>query len=185
MADQQHFDVFLSHNSADKPAVREIEARLRERGISAWLDVYNLLGGSPWMEEIEQALRACDTCAVFMGPSGLGPWQNQEMRAALNRAVRERDAYRVIPVLLPGAKPDQVPDFLSLHTWVDFRRGLDDAEALARLIASIKGEPYVGSAYALSEQDWIFPSYRELGAALVRDVDAVSPPELLTVRVAV
>ena len=30
----------------------------------------------------------------------------------------------------------------------------------------------VGSAYALAADDWIFPSYRELGAALVRDVDA-------------
>jgi 2-oxoisovalerate dehydrogenase E1 component alpha subunit len=30
----------------------------------------------------------------------------------------------------------------------------------------------VGSAYALGTDDWIFPSYRELGAALVRDVDA-------------
>jgi 2-oxoisovalerate dehydrogenase E1 component alpha subunit len=30
----------------------------------------------------------------------------------------------------------------------------------------------VGSAYALGVDDWIFPSYRELGAALVRDVDA-------------
>jgi 2-oxoisovalerate dehydrogenase E1 component alpha subunit len=30
----------------------------------------------------------------------------------------------------------------------------------------------VGSAYALGIDDWIFPSYRELGAALVRQVDA-------------
>jgi 2-oxoisovalerate dehydrogenase E1 component alpha subunit len=30
----------------------------------------------------------------------------------------------------------------------------------------------VGSAYALGTDDWIFPSYRELGAALVRQVDA-------------
>jgi 2-oxoisovalerate dehydrogenase E1 component alpha subunit len=30
----------------------------------------------------------------------------------------------------------------------------------------------VGSAYALGTNDWIFPSYRELGAALVREVDA-------------
>ena len=29
----------------------------------------------------------------------------------------------------------------------------------------------VGSAFALTEQDWIFPSYRELGAAVVRGVD--------------
>jgi len=31
----------------------------------------------------------------------------------------------------------------------------------------------VGSAYALEESDWIFPSYRELGAAVVRGVDLV------------
>ena len=31
----------------------------------------------------------------------------------------------------------------------------------------------VGSAFALSESDWIFPSYRELGAAVVRGVDLV------------
>jgi 2-oxoisovalerate dehydrogenase E1 component alpha subunit len=32
----------------------------------------------------------------------------------------------------------------------------------------------VGSASALARQDWIFPSYRELGAAVVRGVDAGS-----------
>jgi 2-oxoisovalerate dehydrogenase E1 component alpha subunit len=31
----------------------------------------------------------------------------------------------------------------------------------------------VGSAFALEESDWIFPSYRELGAAVVRGVDLV------------
>src|ERR1044071_7163541 len=29
----------------------------------------------------------------------------------------------------------------------------------------------VGSAFAMEESDWIFPSYRELGAAVVRGVD--------------
>ncbi|HJP64961.1 MAG TPA: thiamine pyrophosphate-dependent enzyme, partial [Actinomycetota bacterium] len=31
----------------------------------------------------------------------------------------------------------------------------------------------IGSAFALEESDWIFPSYRELGAAVVRGVDLV------------
>jgi 2-oxoisovalerate dehydrogenase E1 component alpha subunit len=31
----------------------------------------------------------------------------------------------------------------------------------------------VGSAFALEESDWIFPSYRELGAAVVRGIDMV------------
>ena len=39
--------------------------------------------------------------------------------------------------------------------------------------ASLRGQEaaQVGSAFALADADWIFPSYRELGAALVRGVD--------------
>jgi pyruvate dehydrogenase E1 component alpha subunit len=39
--------------------------------------------------------------------------------------------------------------------------------------ASLLGQEaaQVGGAYALAEQDWVFPSYREMGAALVRGVD--------------
>jgi len=131
MTDEKSFEVFLSYNHADEPAIRAIEQHLRENGIAAWLAKHDLLGGDPRMEEIEQALRGCKTCAVFMGPSGLGPWQNQEMRAALNRAVRKQDTCRVIPVLLPGAHPERVPDFLSLRTWVDFRDGFQSGRSLA------------------------------------------------------
>ena len=47
----------------------------------------------------------CATCAVFIGPGGLGPWQNEEMRAAIDRRVGESQGqFRVIPVLLPGTE---------------------------------------------------------------------------------
>jgi TIR domain len=80
-------DVFLSHNSDDKPAVEALAIRLRAAGMEPWLDKWNLIPGNPWQEEIEQALDACRTCAVFIGVSGIGPWQNAEMRAAINRRV--------------------------------------------------------------------------------------------------
>jgi 2-oxoisovalerate dehydrogenase E1 component alpha subunit len=40
--------------------------------------------------------------------------------------------------------------------------------------ASLRGQEgaQIGSAYALAPQDWVFPSYRELGVAIVRGVDA-------------
>ncbi|MGI8576303.1 MAG: pyruvate dehydrogenase (acetyl-transferring) E1 component subunit alpha [Egibacteraceae bacterium] len=42
--------------------------------------------------------------------------------------------------------------------------------------ASLLGQEaaQVGSAFALEPRDWVFPSYRELGAALVRGVDPAS-----------
>jgi hypothetical protein len=46
-------DVFLSHNSTDKPAVESLAHRLRAEGIEPWLDKWNLIPGNPWQEEIE------------------------------------------------------------------------------------------------------------------------------------
>ena len=98
------FHVFLSHSTADKPAVEELARRLSKEGIQAWLDKWHLIPGDPWQPAIENALAESETCAVFVGPSGFGPWQNEEMRAAIDQRVRDSDkCFRVIPVLLPGA----------------------------------------------------------------------------------
>lgn len=134
------YDVFLSHSSVDKPAVEEIARRLRDAGIEPFLDKWHLIPGDPWQEALEEALKQSATCAVFLGPSGMGPWQNEEMRVALDRRTRDRGS-RVIPVLLPRARQpkEEIPLFLARLTWVDFGSGLDD-EALGRLIAGIRGE---------------------------------------------
>ena len=67
------YDVFLSYNKADKPAVDEIARQLVKAGIQPWLDKWNLVPGEPWQEAIEEALEACQTVAVFLGPCGVGP----------------------------------------------------------------------------------------------------------------
>ena len=67
------FHVFLSHSSADKPAVEELAHRLAKEGVQAWLDKWNLIPGAPWQPTIEKALAESETCAVFVGPSGVGP----------------------------------------------------------------------------------------------------------------
>ena len=50
------YDVFLSHSSADKPAVEELARRLKQAGIEPFLDKWNLIPGLPWQEAIEEAL---------------------------------------------------------------------------------------------------------------------------------
>jgi len=141
MPREKRYDVFLSHNSADKPAVEYLAQRLRQEGLEPFLDKWHLVPGDPWQEALEEALDQSRTCAVFLGPEGLGPWENEEMRVALNQRVRDPD-FRVIPVLLPNAQmPERgrLPPFLARLTWVDFRAGLDDADAFHRLVCGIKG----------------------------------------------
>src|SRR5262245_17089726 len=152
-AHQHLYDVFLSHHSGDKPLVESIAARLiDEQGLRPFLDKWHLIPGEPWQEALEEALDQSGTCAVFLGPSGLGPWENEEMRVGLDERVRNK-SFRVIPVLLPRAEPKDkktLPRFLSRLTWVDFRGGLDDPDAFQRLAAGIRGLP-PGRQLALSE----------------------------------
>ncbi len=137
------FHVFLSHNSDDKPAVEELARRLKADGLDGWLDKWYLVPGQPWQQAIEQALADSGSVAVFVGPGGFGPWQNEEMRVALSKRVKDGDGkFRVIPVLLPGGtreELDRLPAFLLELTWVEFRESLDDADAYHRLKSGILG----------------------------------------------
>jgi hypothetical protein len=131
------FHVFLSHNSDDKPVVREIAAALRARGLRPWLDEDELIPGRPWQEALEQIIESCATAAILVGPSGFGPWQTPEMRACISEFV-EREI-PVLPVLLPGlSKATKIPLFLKAFTWIDLRDGITE-EGIDRLVWGITG----------------------------------------------
>src|SRR5262249_35635888 len=140
---RRKYDVFLSHSGNDKPVVERLAVKLaNESGLRPFLDKWHLVPGEPWQEALEKALDDSSTCAVFLGPQGLGPWENEEMRSALDERVRDK-SLRVIPVLLPGADPKDektLPRFLRRLTWVDFRAGIDDSDSFRRLLAGIRGE---------------------------------------------
>ncbi|HEY9419801.1 MAG TPA: TIR domain-containing protein [Thermoanaerobaculia bacterium] len=132
------FDVFLSHNSKDKPVVRQIGEALQKRGLKVWLDEWELIPGRRWIPELEKAIENTKTAAVMVGENGFGPWEQPEYEAALSEFVKR--GLPVIPVLLPGApeKP-KLPLFLTGFTWVDLRRGVTE-EGVDRLEWGIRGE---------------------------------------------
>jgi hypothetical protein len=118
--DPPGFDCFLSYNSKDKPAVRALAAALHARGVSVWLDEQRLRPGLPWQNLLEEGIRASRSVAVLVGADGLGPWQDEEMRAALSLAVKDKRP--VIPVVLANAPArPELPHFLQARTWVDMR----------------------------------------------------------------
>jgi energy-coupling factor transporter ATP-binding protein EcfA2 len=147
--DSKQYHTFLSHNNNDKPAVEYLAQRLRQEGLEPWLDKWNLIPGEHWQSAIEEALDICQTCTVFIGPSGIGPWQNEEMRFAIDRRITQtKGRFRVIPVVLPGGHREQrsrLPAFLVATTWVEFHKTLDDGQSFHRLVCGIRGmEPGAG-----------------------------------------
>lgn len=119
------FDVFMCHNSQDKDAVRHMNSRLLKSGVTTWLDEEQLPPGRLWQELLEEQIESIRTAAVFVGNSGLGPWQNIEIRAFLQEFVRRRCP--IIPVILPDCSiVPALPLFLTQLTWVDFRKSTPD-----------------------------------------------------------
>jgi len=166
------FDVFLCHNSEDKEAVIKIAEQLKyEYKIEPWLDEWELRPGFPWQAELEKQIAHIESAAVFVGKSGIAPWQEDEIYAFLREFKRRKCP--VIPVLLPDApqKP-QLPLFLEGITWVDFREQTrvytPAMDQLIWGITGIKPQPIVKNVQ-VSQTD-ILSSERDVNYTQLRDL---------------
>jgi hypothetical protein len=159
----KHYEVFLSHNSRDKPTVERIAEKLTRAGLEPWLDKWSLAPGGRWQEELAQGLASSSACAVFIGPADAGAWEREELAVALDRAAKD-SSFRLFLVLLPGVPEpfdaSVLSPFLSTRTWVDFRRGLGDTRAFQALVNAIKGIP-LGPEIPIEPREQLSP-YRGL-----------------------
>ncbi|HEX8246128.1 MAG TPA: toll/interleukin-1 receptor domain-containing protein, partial [Longimicrobium sp.] len=90
MSSRKKYDVFLSHDSRDKAIVEKLAARLSdEAGIRPFFDAWDLVPGVRWQPSIERALKQSRTCAVLVGANGIGPWEDAELRTALEIHARQ------------------------------------------------------------------------------------------------
>jgi CheY-like chemotaxis protein len=132
------YDVFLCHNSAEKPVVRRLAATLVKQGLRPWLDEWDLVPGHPWQEALEEIIEHVGSAAILIGKSGIGPWADREMRSFLREFVRRK--IPLIPVMLPGAPATpELPLFLREFTWVDLRRGIS-RKGVDRIVWGITGK---------------------------------------------
>jgi len=130
------FQVFLCHNSQDKDEIRVLNKTLKTRQIRTWFDEEQLPPGRAWQELLEQQIQDIGSAAILVGESGLGPWQNSEMRAFITEFVDRKCP--VIPVILKSCKiVPQLPLFLRQFTWVDFRK--PEPDPIERLLWGITG----------------------------------------------
>ncbi|MDP1548123.1 MAG: TIR domain-containing protein [Anaerolineales bacterium] len=139
MPSKTSFDVFLSHSHADADIVEKLAIKLNDEAkMNIWLDKWVLVPGQKWQQEMARGITQAKACIICIGSQTPRGWFQEEIERALNQQVQKPN-FGVIPVLLPGADVSFVDDFLELRTWVDFRHGLEDADAFHRLISGIMG----------------------------------------------
>lgn len=129
LLDKKHdidlFDVFLCHNSRDKPAIRRVACELRKIGIKTWLDEEQIQPGKLWQVVLEENISKIHSALVFVGENNTGPWQDMEIRAFLSEFANR--GCSVIPVILEECtNVPNLPLFLRQMMWIDMRKQTPD-----------------------------------------------------------
>jgi hypothetical protein len=130
----QPISVFLCHSSSDKPAVRELHARLLSDGIKPWLDEEDLLPGHDWEMEIRKAIRQSAVVVVCLSHNSVNKvgYLQKEVRLVLDVADEQPEgSIYLIPARLEGC---EIPERLRRWQWVD----LFDESGYVRLMKSIQ-----------------------------------------------
>jgi tetratricopeptide (TPR) repeat protein len=98
--------VFISHSSQDDQVVAEIRQALESLGIEVWADSQWLAGGDKLELSINEAIEKASHFLAILSPNTTNSaWVAKEIKHALQVRKKRGDAYKVIPVLLPGIEP--------------------------------------------------------------------------------
>lgn len=135
---EKPFDVFLAHNSKDKPEIRLLAEALAFRGIKPWIDADQIAPGQSFQDSIQSAIQNVRAIAICVGRDGLGKWQEWELKAAISKCVDV--GIPVVPVLLPEV--EELPNsllFLRELNSVKFEANTQEETQVLRLIWGIRG----------------------------------------------
>ncbi len=137
MAGDFPFDVFLSHNRADKPRVRRLAERLKGAGLRVWLDEWVIQPGDIISLKVDEGLEQSRVLLLCLSPAALASdWVALERSTAIHRDPANAGR-RFIPLLLADCK---LPDTLRRYKYVDFRE--ETEAAFAELLTAFAGMPF-------------------------------------------
>ncbi|MCX6628192.1 MAG: TIR domain-containing protein [Candidatus Solibacter sp.] len=132
------FDVFLSYNSRDEVWTKRLKERLAAQGLRVWLDRDQIRPGDLFVEALGNGLKTSRAVVLICSPESVGSrWVMTEYNRALVSMNDADEPPRIIPVLLRDA---QLPEFLQILQWVDFRKDEEYEQSLRRLVWGVTGE---------------------------------------------
>jgi hypothetical protein len=106
--------VFVSYASEDRAFVKTFVENLRQRGVDAWFDGWEILPGDSLVDKIFEGIENAQAfIAVLSIHSVNKPWVREELNAAVIRKINGLS--KLIPVVLDDC---EVPEALKSTVWV-------------------------------------------------------------------
>ena len=77
--------IFISYSRRDLGFVEQLASDLKEAGLDVWYDLSDLVGGTRWRIEIENAIRISQHVVMVLSPDSVGSeWVEREYLFANN-----------------------------------------------------------------------------------------------------
>ncbi len=144
MGDQQEIRaprVFISHASEDKDRfVRGFAERLRQNGVEAWLDEWELRPGDKLVQRIfTHGIGQADVFVVVLTANSIDkPWVQKELDVGVVRQIE--DSTRLIPIVFE-IQDDRIPEALRDTLWQRISELSNYDSEFDRILRAIYGSP--------------------------------------------
>jgi hypothetical protein len=139
--------IFVSHASEDKDRfVLRFAERLRQKGIDAWLDKWEMLPGDSLVDKIfEEGIKEATAVIIILSKFSVEkPWVKEELNAAFVKRIN--NGSKLIPIVIDDC---DVPESLKSTLWESIADLTAYDSSFDRIVASIFGvndKPPIGSA---------------------------------------
>lgn len=148
--------IFLSHNSKDKPFVRQLGNALIENSHDVWIDEAELVPGDSLIVEISKALADIDYVAAVISENSIDSnWVKKELSYAMTDEIAGQRV-RVIPILIGNCT---IPHYLRDKLYADFRNPGSFQPALLQVLRAL------GTPRSKNEQE--VSSQRQVGESIL------------------
>lgn len=130
--------VFISHASEDKERfVLNFAKKLRDKGIDAWLDKWEMLPGDSLVEKIfEGGIKNANAIIVILSSISVSkPWVKEELNVSFANHVNK--VSKLIPVIIDECK---IPECLNNTVWQRIKDLDNYDEDLKRIVMAIYGD---------------------------------------------
>jgi len=141
-------EVFISYAAKDRTRVLDLVDRLRDAGVSVWIDQMGIEGATMWSQEIVAAIRSCNVLILAISENSAGS-ENVVKEVALASEGRKR----ILPVYIEQAEiPESMAYQLAGIQRIEFFEGQEDAalkaiiRALAKLGVTVHDEASAAAA---------------------------------------
>jgi tetratricopeptide (TPR) repeat protein len=137
------YDVFLSHNRAQKDWTEKLARHLDEKSIKPWFDKWCLPAGTVASLGMERGIKESRHVLLVLSPEFVSSeWTEYETQIATVISPSNRDR-KLVPILYANC---DVPERFSRISWIDFRDTHGDEEryayGLAQLLADLRPDLY-------------------------------------------